>query len=85
MMIYRRQGENLEIFTMEESMDFADKLRFVRDKLLMSQEMLAHELGISFGTCNRLENRKTEPSLPTRRSFMEFCDKRGIKFPDEVK
>ena len=34
-------------------MTFADKLKLVREKLLISQEQLAHEIGVSFATINR--------------------------------
>ena len=59
-------------------MIFSKQLRLVREKLLLSQEMMARELGVSFATISRLENNHTEPSLATRRSFIEFCERENI-------
>jgi len=64
-------------------MKFSEKLKLVRNKLLISQEKLAHEIGVSFATISRLENNRTEPSLSTRRSFFELCKKHGIIFDGE--
>jgi len=66
-------------------MDFSEKLKFSRERLMLSQEMLARELGVSFATISRLENQHTVPSLATRRSFAEFCKKNEIKFDMEDK
>ncbi|MBF0178402.1 MAG: helix-turn-helix transcriptional regulator [Magnetococcales bacterium] len=41
----------------------------------MSQEDLAHALGVSFATVNRWENGKTMPSKIARRQFDDFCEK----------
>lgn len=38
-------------------MDFADKIKFVRSELELSQEELAHKIGVSFATINRWEMR----------------------------
>lgn len=42
--------------------NFAETVREVRRQLGLSQEELAHELGVSFSTINRWENSKTVPS-----------------------
>ena len=34
-------------------MDFAEKVKYVRNTQKMSQEDFAHELGVSFATINR--------------------------------
>ncbi|MCL2556005.1 MAG: helix-turn-helix domain-containing protein [Firmicutes bacterium] len=65
-------------------MSFSEKIKIVRDKLFLSQEKLAHEIGVSFATISRLENNRTEPSLDTRRRFFEFCESKGISFDGEV-
>ena len=44
-------------------MDFAEKIKYVRIKLGLSQEDLAHELGVSFATINRWENGNYMPDL----------------------
>lgn len=45
----------------------------VRRQLGLSQEDLAHALGVSFATVNRWENGKTEPSKLAQRQFEQFC------------
>ena len=41
----------------------------------ISQEELAHELGVSFATINRWENGKTMPFKLARAQFDAFCRK----------
>ncbi|MFH1137743.1 MAG: helix-turn-helix transcriptional regulator [Pseudomonadota bacterium] len=41
--------------------------------MALSQEELAHALGVSFATVNRWENGKTSPSKPAQRQFEQFC------------
>lgn len=59
-------------------MQFDEKVKFVRQKFMLSQEDLAKELGISFATINRWENRKTKPNYIKQRLFKEFCEKHNI-------
>ena len=53
--------------------DFSAQVREVRRQLGISQEELAHELGVSFATVNRWENGKTAPSKLALKQFMAFC------------
>ncbi|SPD75132.1 putative transcriptional regulator, XRE family [uncultured Desulfobacterium sp.] len=48
----------------------------VRKQLGLSQEDLAHALGISFATINRWENGKTLPSKLARTHLKMFCDQK---------
>ena len=64
-------------------MEFSEKIKFVRDKLQLSQEDLAHALGVSFATINRWENGKTKPIRIARAAFDAFCEQKGIKFDEE--
>ena len=41
---------------------FSEQVKAVRKALNLSQEELAHALGVSFATVNRWENGKTNPS-----------------------
>lgn len=43
-------------------MEFKDQLKFVRNKLHISQTDLGKMLGVNFTTVNRLENGKSNPS-----------------------
>jgi ribosome-binding protein aMBF1 (putative translation factor) len=53
--------------------NFAQTVRKVRLTLDLSQEELAHALGVSFATVNRWENSKTRPSKLAQRQFEQFC------------
>ena len=66
-------------------MDFSDKIRYVRDKLEMSQEDLARALNVSFASINRWENRKAKPIKIAKAAFDTFCESNGISFDDNVK
>lgn len=54
-------------------MNFAEKVKFVRTKLNLSQEELAHKLGVSFATINRWEKGSYNPSRLARKAFDNFC------------
>ena len=64
-------------------MDFAEKVKFVRTKLNLSQEELAHKLGVSFATINRWENGNYNPSRLARKAFEEHCEKKNIQEEDK--
>ncbi len=66
-------------------MDFAEKIKYVRIKLGLSQEDLAHDLGVSFATINRWENGNYNPSRLARKAFEEYCEKKGIIILQEDK
>lgn len=59
-------------------MTFAERVKYVRAKLKLSQEDLAHELGVSFATINRWENGSYNPSRLAKKAFNEFCEKKNI-------
>lgn len=63
-------------------MEFKDKVKFAREKLLLSQADFAKEAGISFATINRWENGLRVPTYVLQRKFYAFCESRGIKFED---
>ena len=64
-------------------MSFAEKIKFVRTELKLSQEDLARELGVSFATINRWENGSYNPSRLAKKAFEDFCEKRTINFSEE--
>lgn len=53
---------------------FSEQVKAVRTALNISQEELAHALGVSFATVNRWENGKTNPSKLAQRQFEKFCE-----------
>ena len=59
-------------------MEFSSIVRYVRDKLGMSQEEMAHALKVSFATINRWENGKTHPNKMAQSVFFSFCEQNGI-------
>lgn len=54
---------------------FPALVKEVRRQLEISQEELAHKLGVSFATINRWENGKTTPFKLARGQFDAFCKK----------
>ena len=61
-------------------MDFAEKVKFVRSQLKLSQEELAHELGVSVATINRWENGNYQPSRLAKKAFEDYCKENDIVF-----
>lgn len=53
--------------------DYTALVREVRRQLKLSQEDLAHELGVSFATVNRWENGRTRPSRLATSQIDAFC------------
>lgn len=64
-------------------MSFADKVKYVRAKLLISQTELAKEIGVSFATINRWETGKLEPTFLNEKKFEKFCKENKIDFKEE--
>ena len=58
-----------------EAENFPELVKEVRRQLGLSQEELAHELGVSFATVNRWENGKTMPSKMARTVWKQFCQR----------
>ena len=58
------------------TLTFPALVKEVRQQLKISQEELAHELGVSFATINRWENGKTTPFKLARGQFDAFCKKK---------
>jgi DNA-binding transcriptional regulator YiaG len=63
-------------------MEYKDKLKLVRKKLIMSQQDFAKALGVGYSTLNRWENGLREPNYIGQRKFKELCQKHGINFED---
>jgi len=59
--------------------NFPETVKEVRRQLALSQEELAHALGVSFATVNRWENGKTVPSKLAQRQFEQFCTLKKIQ------
>lgn len=61
-------------------MTFAEKVKFARAKLLLSQRELAEELGVSYVTVCRWEKELIKPQFLTIKKFEMYCESKGIKF-----
>ena len=61
-------------------MTFAEKVKHVRATLLISQEQLAKELGVSYVTVSRWETKEIEPQFLTKAKFDKFREEKGITF-----
>ena len=59
-------------------MEFKDKIKYVRKKLYLSQEMMAKELDVAFATVNRWESGRCHPNYKAQRAFAEFCRKNAF-------
>jgi len=56
----------------------SELVRALRRELRMTQEELAHELGITVGTVNRWENGRFKPSKLARATIINFTQRRGV-------
>lgn len=58
---------------------FSTQVKILRTKLGISQELLAHAIGVSFATINRWEKGHRQPLPMARRAFEAFCKEKGVK------
>jgi len=63
-------------------MEFSEKIKYVRERLNISQEDLARALNVSFATINRWENSKNKPVRMAQVAFYDFCKKHKISFDE---
>ena len=66
-------------------MEFKDKVKYVRERLLLSQVDFAKELGVAFTTINWWENGARRPNYIMQRKFAEFCEGNQISFEEHNK
>jgi putative transcriptional regulator len=59
-------------------MNYAELLKALREKLLLTQTELAKKLGVSYVSINRWENGKNIPSIKAKRKIVSLCRKYGI-------
>ena len=63
-------------------MPFSQQVKYVRDKLHLTQKQLAKALDVSFATINRWENSKVMPSNLAQRTFYDFCESNFVNVDD---
>lgn len=63
-------------------MDYSNLIKELRNKMLLTQTEFADLLGGSFGSVNRWENGKYEPTIKAKRKLKVLCLEYNIKFED---
>ena len=66
-------------------MEFKDKVKIAREKLVLSQTEFAKELGVAFASVNRWENGVRIPTYALQRRFYDYCASKGIQFSENDK
>ena len=63
-------------------MTYAEAIKKLRQKMMLSQTELADLLGVSFGTVNRWEAGKYTPTFKIRRKLAQYLEKYNIEIED---
>jgi len=61
-------------------MQLAENIKSTRQKMFLSQEEFASEIGVSVATINRWENGKSRPNLSAMKRLKLFCEKNNLPF-----
>lgn len=59
-------------------MTYAEAIKELRQRMLVTQQELADMLEVSFATVNRWENGHNEPTLKAKRKIRNLCKTNGI-------
>jgi len=65
-------------------MTYANKIKRLRDVMLISQGELAGILNVSVVTVNRWENNKFEPTIKIKRKLQALFNENNIKTEEEL-
>lgn len=69
---------------MEDSvMNYAEAVKALRKKMILSQMEFADYLGVSFGTVNRWENGKFTPTVKAKRKLAPLFKKYKIEVSED--
>ena len=63
-------------------MTYAEGIKLLRKKMLISQKELAEKLGVSFVSVNRWENNKFEPTIKVKIKLKKYFVMVGIVVED---
>lgn len=63
-------------------MTYSEKVKAAREKLLLTQDEMATELGVNAITICRWETGRSEPNLKAKKAIRDFCIKYGLNFED---
>ena len=56
-------------------MNWAESIKELRNKMLLTQEELTKKLDVSFASVNRWENSEHEPTMKVKRELMKLMKK----------
>lgn len=59
-------------------MNYADLIKKLRNKLILTQTELASLLSVSFSSINRWENGHYEPTIKAKRKIIQLCKQNDI-------
>lgn len=61
-------------------MTYSEKVKNAREKLLLTQEEMAIELGLNAITICRWETGKSEPNMKAKKAIRDFCNRNYLNF-----
>ena len=63
-------------------MTYSEKVKNARERLLLTQDEMATELGVNAITISRWETGKTEPNMKAKKAIRDFCLRNNLNFED---
>lgn len=63
-------------------MTYAEAIKKLRKKMILTQTEFAELLGVTFGTVNRWENGTYEPTTKIKRKLQQYFEKYQIEIED---
>ena len=66
----------------EINMTYPEMVKNARERLLLTQDEMAAEVGVNDITVCRWETGKSEPNMKAKKAIRDFCIKNGLKFED---
>lgn len=60
-------------------MNYPEKIKEYRDKVLITQTELAKKLNVSYASVNRWETGKFEPTMKIKRKLKKLFEEAGMK------
>ena len=63
-------------------MTYSEKVKNARERLLLTQDEMATELGVNAITVCRWATGKSEPNIKAKKAIRDFCIKNSLKFED---
>lgn len=68
------------LVTRLNEMEFKDQIKYAREKVHMSQQEFAKEIGVAYSSLNRWELGVRKPTYALQRKFYKYCEKNEIFF-----